>query len=148
MRCFRLTVALLVLAMPAVAGDIHRWTDEEGNIHFGDRPPASVDSEAISVKPNVYESPTIVRNELGTPNSNVVLYSAEWCGYCKKARRYFRANNIQFKEYDVEKSQKGKRDYKKLNATGVPDILVGNKRLNGFSEEAFQNAYKSHAPGT
>ncbi|WP_198147347.1 glutaredoxin family protein [Gilvimarinus polysaccharolyticus] len=34
--------------------------------------------------------------------TRVVMY-ASWCGYCKKARRYFRANNIPFTEYDIEK---------------------------------------------
>ena len=34
---------------------------------------------------------------------NVVMYSSEWCGVCKKAKTYFNANDIPFREYDVEK---------------------------------------------
>ncbi|MGI9290354.1 MAG: glutaredoxin domain-containing protein [Gammaproteobacteria bacterium] len=71
------------------------------------------------------------------------MYSTEWCGVCKKARNYFTANDIPFKEYDVEKSTKGARDYKKLNARGVPVILVGKSRLNGFSSGKFENLYES-----
>lgn len=44
-------------------------------------------------------------------------------------------------EYDVEKSSKGKRDFKRLGGTGVPIILVGQKRLNGFSWETFEKLY-------
>jgi hypothetical protein len=35
-------VALLILAClsPAAAGEIYRWTDAQGRVHFGDRPPA------------------------------------------------------------------------------------------------------------
>ena len=70
------------------------------------------------------------------------MYSTTWCGYCKQARNYFQQNNIAFAEYDVEKSDKGKRDYKKMNGRGVPIILVGDKRMNGFSPGAFEKIYR------
>ncbi|MDD3447643.1 MAG: DUF4124 domain-containing protein [Gammaproteobacteria bacterium] len=35
-----IALLLLVLAAPAVAGGIYRWTDAQGQVHFGDRPPA------------------------------------------------------------------------------------------------------------
>jgi hypothetical protein len=44
-------------------------------------------------------------------------------------------------EYDVETSEKGRSGYKKLNGKGVPIILVGNKRMNGFSVEGFKSLY-------
>jgi len=30
----------LVLCMPAAAGRVYKWTDEQGQVHFGDKPPA------------------------------------------------------------------------------------------------------------
>jgi len=135
------------------ATDIHKWRDADGKIHFGDKPPADVRTELITVKPNVYETPSIEalsaifsqdnkRKDRKNKNRKVILYSTTWCGYCKKARNYFAANNIPYTEYDIENSEKGKRDYKKLGAKGVPVILVGKKRLNGFSEAAFKRIYK------
>ncbi|MCU7918094.1 MAG: DUF4124 domain-containing protein [Candidatus Thiodiazotropha sp. (ex Epidulcina cf. delphinae)] len=125
------------------ADDIYRWRDETGKIHFGDRPPADAESESVTVKPNVYHSPSVERLEEGfTGGKKVVMYSASWCGYCKKARRYFKKNAISFEEYDVETSMRGKRDYKKLGRGGVPIILVGKHRLNGFSEASFSKIYR------
>ena len=72
----------------------------------------------------------------------VIMYSTEWCGYCKKARRFFQDNNIAFTEYDIEKDQEARRQYKEMGARGVPVILVGKKRMNGFSEEGFERIYK------
>jgi len=69
------------------------------------------------------------------------MYSASWCTVCKKAKKYFRERGISYTEYDIEKSAKGRREYDKLGARGVPVILVGNKRLNGFTEEAFNKIY-------
>ncbi len=72
---------------------------------------------------------------------SVVMYSAVWCGICKNAKRYFNQNGIAFKEYDIETSAKGRRDYKKLRGRGVPIILVGKKRINGFTPKSFKALY-------
>ncbi len=70
------------------------------------------------------------------------MYSTEWCGYGKNARNYSKKNNIAFTEYDIEKKAEAKKRYKKLGATGVPVIVIGNKRMHGFSEQGFERIYK------
>ncbi|MDH1105937.1 hypothetical protein N5C55_07015 [Pseudomonas otitidis] len=69
------------------------------------------------------------------------MYSAAWCGYCKQASQYFRRNGISFVEYDIEKDQNARRAYDTIGGNGVPVILVGNKRLNGFTIADFQSIY-------
>jgi len=147
--CGLLGVAISLGTAGAGADEIHRWTAADGTVHFGDRPPASATTTLVTVKPNVYTSPSIQQatSDLNVPGE-VVLYSAEWCGYCKQARRYFTDNGIRFTEYDVEKSAKGQRDFKKLRAKGVPVILVGDRRLNGFSANAFRQLYGPGEPDT
>lgn len=50
MRCLLLIVTLL----PALAtAEIYRWTDEQGRVHFGQRPVAG--AETVEVKPQVVE---------------------------------------------------------------------------------------------
>jgi glutaredoxin-like YruB-family protein len=71
------------------------------------------------------------------------MYSTAWCGYCKKARKYFTSKGIAFIEYDIEKNARAKRDYDALGGKGVPVILVGKKRMNGFSPQGFDRIYKS-----
>jgi glutaredoxin len=100
------------------------------------------DSTPVSVKPNVYQTREIETiSGKGNRREKVVMYSTKRCGYCKQARQYFRRNAIPFKEYDVETSQKGKRDYKKMGGTGVPIIMLGQRRMNGFSEAGFSDFY-------
>ncbi|MEL7448800.1 MAG: glutaredoxin family protein [Pseudomonadota bacterium] len=140
-------LALAVL-LPCVSpgGEIHRWVDENGQVHFGDKPPASGTNETIekvTVKPNVYSTPSVEKlaKDFVAPPAEVVLYSASWCGYCRQAREYFVNNGIAFREYDVERSSKGRRDFRRLRAAGVPVILVGGQRLNGFHQAAFDRLY-------
>lgn len=139
------------------AGGIYKWTDAEGKVHFGDHPPAQVNSQPVGVRVNSIASPPRIRelteqyledlsradgkSQKRAKRKKVVMYSATWCGVCKRAKRYFKANRIPYREYDVEKSAKGKRDYKKLNGHGVPIILVGSKRMDGFSQAHFERLY-------
>lgn len=135
-------LALFALAAVAPADEIHRWVDANGQVHFGDRAPEGAASQRVTVRPNVYSSPAVeaMQANFHAP-STVVLYSTAWCGYCRKAREYFRAKGIAYSEYDVETSDKGRQDYARLGARGVPVILVGGKRLNGFSPQAFEQLY-------
>jgi len=57
-------LALLMVAtlfiLPATAGDIYRWRDESGVLHFSDSPPASGKADLISTSPETGPSPAIV----------------------------------------------------------------------------------------
>ena len=128
----------------ADAADIHQWKDAHGQVHFGDRAPANTVSTLVKVKPNVYTNPSIeALSKLVQRSEQVVMYSASWCGYCNKARSYFNSHGVAFSEYDIETSAKGQQDYARLGAHGVPVIVVGNQRLNGFSAQAFESIYKA-----
>ena len=134
----------LILALPAAAAGIHKWHDKDGHTYFGDQPPTATTSTVVKVKTNVYTSPSI--EVLSKPpthaEAQVVMYSAAWCGYCRKARNYFNSHQVAFSEYDIETSEKGQRDYQQLGARSVPVILVGEQRLNGFTPAAFESIYK------
>jgi len=151
-RLFRhlLVILFTLLVVPGTSlAEVYKWTDEKGQVHYSDQKPPGQEVESVEIKINSYESVSY-----GTVNvdmddkpqkaksKKVVMFSASWCGYCKQARNYFRKNRIPFTEYDIEKSAKGERLYKKLGARGVPVILVGKKRMNGFSEPAFASFYR------
>jgi len=71
----------------------------------------------------------------------VVIYSRDWCSYCKQAKNYFRRNKIKFTEYDIDKDANAKIRYNKMNATGVPIIIANNKIIMGFSINQFREIY-------
>ncbi len=139
-----LPLVLSILAMTtADAGSIYRWVDDKGRIHFTDAPPGNVGAEEVEVKVITYTAPPVISATDGPSSKQVIIYSTEWCGVCKTAKAYFRSKNIAFKEYDVEKSPKGRRDYKRLKGNGVPLILVGNQRMSGFSSSHFEAMLKA-----
>lgn len=140
---FSLALALSLLTMP-LSAQIYTWTDADGKVHFSDKKPEGTPVRSVDVRVNTIVAPSISDSDfLGAGAAGqVVMYSAEWCGVCKKARRYFRQQGIAFREYDIETSHKGRRDYDQLNGRGVPIILVGDKRMDGFSAGRFQSLYR------
>ena len=69
----------------------------------------------------------------------VVMYATSWCPYCAKARAYFAKNGIAYVEHDIEKSAAVNAEFKRLGGRGVPLILVGNEKMAGFNELAFES---------
>lgn len=145
MRKSLLSLFLILLSLSfaqTLSAQVYKWTDENGRIHFTDSPPVGAKTKKIDVTPkNTYQSPSQehIQKTLERPTgvtarkAKVIMYSTTWCGVCKKAKRWFNKNNIAFREYDTEKSERGRRDYKKMNGRGVPIIKVGKQRFNGFS---------------
>ena len=136
-----LFIFLFLCTTNNLKAEIYKWVDEQGNTHFGDIRPDNAAVEKLQLKINTYTS---VSHESSTleHKQQVVMYSTAWCGYCKKARQYFKKNNIAYTDYDIEKDTAAKKRYKKMLASGVPVILVGKIRMNGFSEKGFEKIYQ------
>lgn len=135
-----LSGALLLLAMAPAQAEIYKWIDASGKVHFSDEKPEHLQAEELNPEINTFSSVSYDLSIFDT-GGKVIMYSTSWCSYCKKARRYFRKNNIAYVEYDIEKDTRARRQYKRMGATGVPVILVGKKRMNGFSASGFEKIY-------
>ena len=72
--------------------------------------------------------------------NDVVLYATSWCPYCEKTRVFFRENNIYYIEYDIEKSQQGRKQFEMLNGKGIPLVVAEGKIIRGFNTLAILKA--------
>jgi glutaredoxin len=132
--------AAALIALPAFA-QLYRWTDDKGTIHYSDKAPEKRDARAVEIKINSYSGPATVTTT-GAPaaaaaesaKASVKMLATAWCGYCAKARAYMKSRGIPFEELDVEKSAQGKQEYRALKGRGVPIILVGDQRMNGYDQ--------------
>lgn len=131
---------MLILFSSISYAEIYKWTDTNGNVQFSDSKPAYGDVEKLELQINTYTSTSFEKSTFDV-GPKVVMYSTSRCGYCKKAREYFTRNNISFTDYNIERNAKAKAEFIKMGATGVPVILVGKKRLNGFSIKGFESIY-------
>jgi glutaredoxin len=76
------------------------------------------------------------------------MYGTRWCGYCKKARQYFEANGIAYADLDIEQSKVALAEFQAIGGRGVPVILVGSRRMNGFDAEGFRRLQKQAQDGS
>lgn len=149
----KITIFLLISLISISAfGDIYRWKDANGKLHYSDIPPKEIKADSVEVKLDngkgtiktsaknkvkfTYEKPK--RRSI---RKKVVMYATSWCGYCAKARKYFEEKNISFVEYDVEKNPAKEKEFKRLGGTGFPLIVIGKKKMMGFSAERFDKIY-------
>lgn len=63
----------------------------------------------------------------------VLIFTTPSCGYCTKAKRYFKDNGIKFKEVDITRDPDGAKDVKRISGgSSVPVIMVGHRAVVGF----------------
>lgn len=77
---------------------------------------------------------------------DVILYSAEWCGYCTAARQFFVTNGIRFTEHDIEKTTAGYEGHKALGGDGVPLIVAGDTVLRGYNKSVLHSTFEPWLP--
>jgi mycoredoxin len=76
-------------------------------------------------------------------HENVILYATAWCGYCKKMRAFLAENNINYIEYDVEKSEAGRKQHEALNARGVPVLDIKGTIIYGYDIKNTKHVLKT-----
>jgi hypothetical protein len=100
-----LLLAILIASAPAGAG-VYKWTDAQGRVHYSDDPPADAKAQQIKVKINSIQGPAVVSTLRSTPaakaKDKVRIYTAVWCGYCKRAKAHLAAKGVAYDEMDVE----------------------------------------------
>ncbi len=70
-----------------------------------------------------------------TERGEVVLYATAWCGYCAKTRELLADLGVEYLEYDIERSEEGRRQFEALRGRGVPVLKVGEQVVYGYDRE-------------
>ena len=150
---------LILTATAAIADTLYKVVGPDGKITYTDQPPADPksakaltfsDLPASPLPPAVlkYQAELLkgMNNRLATAGKfespgTVTLFSATWCGYCKKAKAFLQAKRISYHEYDID-SPNGALSYVEAGGKrGVPLLIADGKRLQGFSEAAYDSFF-------
>ena len=78
-------------------------------------------------------------NTLAT-NPKVIMLGTWWCPYCSQARRYLHEQEVNYCEYDIEKSAVGKKLYDDSNGSAIPVLIIGKYLLQGFDKKSIDQA--------
>lgn len=77
----------------------------------------------------------------------VIIYSTNWCAYCKMANQYLTGLNVPVEEKNIEEDQAAHSELlEKIggNFRGVPVIDIAGDIILGFDRPSIDNSLKSH----
>lgn len=64
---------------------------------------------------------------------NIIIYSADWCGYCHAVKEYLQNKGIEFTERNVEeKKEYAEESVSKSGQMGIPVLDIDGTIIVGF----------------
>jgi glutaredoxin 3 len=73
----------------------------------------------------------------------VTIYTTPSCGFCTKAKTYFRSHHIPFTEHDVARDQRRAEEMvRKSGQMGVPVIDIHGRIIVGFNQPEIERALR------
>lgn len=154
----RLAFLLLwgALAAPdAYAQTVYKSVGPDGKIVYGDRPPTegrvektmkfeNLPSSALPASASSYVEQLRKQkasSTASTPTSGAVLYMADWCGYCTKAKADLAGKGIAYQEINID-TKDGMAAYVQAGGgKGIPLLFAKGQRVQGYSAAAYDELF-------
>lgn len=141
-RIFLLLACLAFISSGVQAGELFRWVDANGKVHYGDAPPtdaAKVERKKLSGDVSQNEDlPFEARR--AQQNFPVTLYVGESCGEpCTKARGLLSKRGVPFSEKLLKTKEEIEAFAKLSGSLNGPTLQVGRNYLSGFSESGWNS---------
>jgi|SRR5262245_42888371 len=138
MRAYSIIAAALWIACSDAPGQVYRWVDDQGRVHYTQTPPPPA---AKGVQRKDFRSGAVDPSDLpyatqvAAKNFPVKLYTQPDCGPpCDQARASLIKRGVPFREVSVL-SQKEIDEVKQLSGKeDLPLIMVGSQFQIGFRE--------------
>jgi len=145
----------VTLTMSVAAQTVYKMVGPDGEITYSDKPPSDRARTTNTLEfrnlPSSPLPPQVLRfreqleksaesriNAARAPSvGDVALFTASWCGHCKRAKTHLAADRIAYVEYDIE-SVEGMRAFIGAGGSGgVPLLVAGERRIQGYSAPAY-----------
>jgi len=130
-------------------GDVpETWRERVGYVEMSQPPPLTPLEARRSWKLSADQTAEILLasaapNSRNRQNPDVVLYSAEWCGYCTKARAHLDRSGVDYEIRDVDIHAVAQELREKTGRGGVPVLDFSGEILRGYSSEQYDRAIRS-----
>ncbi|MBS1143043.1 MAG: hypothetical protein H6R14_449 [Proteobacteria bacterium] len=148
---YSLLFAGLLVGGTAGADNVYRSVGPDGRVTYSDHPPTTGKVQKIYSFENLPASPvpestlnfrqdaekSMKKRLAAQPASGTVLYSAEWCGYCRKAKAYLNNRGVAYQEIDID-TPDGKQAFSAVGrGGGIPLLIANGQRVQGFTAAAY-----------
>ena len=129
MNCKRILVtaaaAVSLFGASAIAGEIYRYTDADGNVHYGDRPSGADTEQRVAIASR-RSTPAAAPSEDAEPEATVAVAPAETDAQEAAAKKKTRSEKI---------AEQKARDKRCASARAKLETLVTSRRLYRETED-------------
>jgi glutaredoxin len=82
-------------------------------------------------------------NAAQAPARGVTLYSAVWCGYCRRAKAWLAEHAVAYTDIDIDAPGGAEALAQAGGGTGIPVLVVDGRPLGGFSAAAYDATFQN-----
>ena len=75
---------------------------------------------------------------LAARRPRIILYGADWCPACRRAKAYMDRRNISYEERNVDQPGPKAELLEKTGGRAIPVIEVNGRIMKGFNEERLE----------
>jgi glutaredoxin len=135
---------LLVLAAgPLQAGDLYRWVDKDGTVHYTDTlpPPSAKRIEEKNLTPSVIQTtglPYAARQ--AAKNFPVTLYVSDCGETCDQAKKHLTRRGVPFTSKNADDPTVQEEMRKAFGGLQVPVLVIGGTTAKGYEASAWDAA--------
>ena len=137
-----LTICLMSMSPGALAGELYRWLDSKGVMHYSDTPPPKseqADTMKFSAAGGSEEALSYEARR-AQQNFPVTLYVGEACGEpCTQARSLLKKRGIPYSEKLLNTKSQIEEFQKLSGSYDSPTLAVGKTYISGFFESKWNS---------
>ncbi len=148
-------VLSFAISMTASADTVFKAVGPDGEITYSDKPPADraranalefrnlpsspLPAQVLRFREQLEKSAEGRISAARAPRAgDVALFTASWCGHCKRAKAHLAAAQINYVEYDIENVDGMRAFIGAGGSGGVPLLVAGDRRVQGYSSAAYE----------
>jgi glutaredoxin len=114
-----------------------RWRDRVGFVELAEPPPLSPADARRSARADA----SVAR--ASEPTRTVILYSADWCGYCRQAKRHLEDRDVPYELRDVDVPATKAELLARTGGKGIPVLDLDGRILRGYSRGSYDDLLDS-----
>ena len=110
-----------------------KWRAQAGFVEMSSPPPLSP-ADARRTRDSRARPNRVV---LASGQPDVLLYYADWCGFCRKAKSHLNARGVPYELRDVDTPAAKSELLAKTGSKGIPVMDIGGRIAKGYSERTY-----------
>jgi glutaredoxin len=114
------------------------WKNRVGFVEMSTPPPMSPADMKRAIQADYRRLAALMREAPGASGPQIIIYSADWCGACRRAKAYMDSKGIRYEERNVDLPGPKQELVEKTGGRSIPVIEVNGRIMKGFNQQRLE----------